>query len=78
MYLQWSSVHTGAGAAKEKMCLYNKNWQESKIIPHSQIIFLSPLSLCHSEKNPEVKPAFVIFSPPKILLTWGVWTWIYL
>lgn len=50
MYMQWSSVHTGAGAAKDKTCLCNKSWQESKISPYSENIFLSLLSLCYSEK----------------------------
>lgn len=52
IYTQWNSVHNGVGAAKYKMYLCNKSWQESKIIPYSQNIFLGPLSLslCHSEK----------------------------
>lgn len=80
MYTQWSSVHAEVGAAKDKMCLCNKSWQEGKIIPYSENIFLSPLSLSLPfwKKNPEIKPAFFIFSPSKILLTWGMWAWSYL
>lgn len=58
-------VYIGAGAAKGKTCLYNKSWQESKIIPYSENMFLTLLSLCHCEKNPEIKPAFFMLVHPQ-------------